>query len=72
MKKRLTPNFKKQFIGLSKREAMTLIEESREEYNIWAVDYFETGHKIPKVIYVNYGGMGLHFDKHTRRIVEAY
>ena len=72
MKKRLTANFKKQFIGLSKREAMALIKESKEEYNIWAVDYFETGHKIPKVIYVNYAAMGLHFDKHTRRITHIY
>ena len=72
MKKKLTPNFKKQFIGLSKREAMALIKESKEEYNICAVDYFETGHKVPKVIYINFGDMALRFDRHTRRIAEAY
>ena len=72
MKKRLTPNFKKQFIGLSKREAMALIEESKEEYNIESVDYFETGHKIPQVIYVNFAGMALYFNKNSRRIVAAY
>lgn len=72
MGKKLTPNFKKQFIGLSKREAMAMIKKSRKEYNICAVDYFETGHKVPKVIYINFGNMALYFDKHTRRIVEAY
>lgn len=71
MKKRLVPTFKKQFIGMSKKEAMVLLEESKEEYNIYAVDYYETGHEIPKVIYVNYGNMAMHFDKHSRRIVEV-
>lgn len=68
MKKRLSPKFKKQFVGMSKNEALALLKESREEYNIYAVDYFETGHGVPKVIYVNYGDMGMHFDKHSRRI----
>lgn len=72
MKKRLAPNFKKQFIGLSKKEAMALIEKSKEEYNIWAVDYFETGHKIPKVIYINYGNMALDFNKDSRRIEKVW
>lgn len=72
MKKRLAPNFKKQFIGLSKKEAMALIEKSKEEYNIWAVNYFETGHKIPKVIYINYGNMSLYFNKDSRRIEKVW
>lgn len=70
--KRLSPTFKAQFVGLSKKEAMALLEESKAEYNVWAIDYFESGHGVPQVIYVNYGAMGLHFDKHSRRIVEAY
>jgi hypothetical protein len=69
MKKRLSPNFKKAFLGMSKREAIALLEVAKEEYNIYAVDYYETKHEVPKVIYVNYGNMGLHFDKHSRRIV---
>lgn len=71
MKKRLAPSFKKQFMGMSKKEAMALLNESKEEYNIYAIDYFETGHQVPKVIYVNYGNMGLHFDKDSRRIVKV-
>ena len=72
MKKRLVPNFKKQLVGMSKKEAMILLEESKEEYNIYAIDYYETGHKVPKVIYVNYGNMAMHFDKHSRRITKVY
>lgn len=72
MKKRLVPNFKKQFIGLSKKEAMALIEKSKEEYNIWAVNYFETGHKIPEAIYINYGNMALYFNKDSRRIEKVW
>jgi len=72
MKKRLSPNFKKQFVGMSKKEAMHLLEESKVDYNIYAVDYYETGHKVPKVIYVNYGNMSMHFDKHSRRIAKVF
>ena len=72
MKKRLTPNFKKQFIGMSKREAIALLEASKEEYNIYDVDFYASKHEVPQVIYVNYGNMALHFDKHTRRIVIAH
>ena len=56
---------------MSKKEAMALLNESKEEYNIYAVDYFETGHGVPRVIYVNYGNMGMHFDKDSRRIVKV-
>lgn len=72
MKKRLTPNFKKQFIGMSKKEAMALLNESKEEYNVESIDYYETGHGVPKVIFVNYGNMSLRFDKHSRRINVAH
>lgn len=71
MKKRLSPSFKKQFVGMSKKEAIALLNESKEEYNVRTIDYFETGHGVPKVIYVNYGDMGMHFDKHSRRIVKV-
>lgn len=69
--KRLSPSFKKQFIGMSKREAMETLKNAVWTYNIHAIDYFTTEHEVPKVIYVNFGGMSLYFDKHTRRIVEV-
>lgn len=69
--KRLSPKFKAQFIGLSKREAIALLEESKAEYNIYAIDYFANGREMPKAIYVNYGCMGLFFDRHSRRIVKV-
>ena len=72
MKKKLMPSFKKQFVGMSKKEAMQLLNESKEEYNIYAVDYYESGHQVPQVIYVNYGDFTMHFDKHTRRIAVAH
>lgn len=71
-KKRLSPKFKAQFVGMSKKEAMALLEESKAEYNIYAIDFFESGHEVPKVIYVNHGMMGLYFNKHSRRIAEVY
>ena len=70
--KRLSPSFKKQFIGMSKCEAMEALKNAVWTYNIYNIDYFTTKHEVPKVIYVNFGGMSLHFDKHTRRIVKVY
>lgn len=70
--KRLSPSFKKQFIGMSKREAMATLKKAVYTYNIYAIDYYTTQHEVPKVIYVNYGGMALYFNKRTRRIVKAW
>ena len=52
-------------------ELQKVIEESKAEYNIYAIDYFANGREMPKAIYVNYGCMGLFFDRHSRRIVKV-
>lgn len=67
--KRLSRAFKEQFIGLSKRQAMRLLNEAvTEGYNIYDIDYVENGRQIPEAIYINYGNAAFHFDKKTRRI----
>lgn len=71
--KRFTKTVKEQFVGKSKTEAMEMLKEMAEEYEIKAIDYFESDHKVPKVIYVNYGAKaGMYFDKTSRRIVEVW
>ena len=70
--KRFTKTVKGQFVGKSKTEAMEMLKAMVEDYEIRDIDYFETGHKIPKVIFVDYGKVGLYFDKTSRRIIEVW
>jgi len=42
---------------MSKRKTTTLLNKSKKEYNIYVVDYFETGYEVLEIIYVNYSNM---------------
>ena len=60
--------YKKQFVGMSKRELVVFCKKCGLEYV-----YYETGHGVPRDFYIkrpgfNFTSMGLHFDKHTRRV----
>lgn len=70
--KRLSRAFKEQFIGLSKRQAMHLLNEAAADYNIYDIYYVENGRQMPKAIYINYGNAVLRFDRTTRRINTAH
>lgn len=70
--KKFTEKVKVQFIGKSKTEAIEMLKEMAEDYEIKTIDYFENTHKVPKSIFINRGRMWLRFDKTTRRISEVW
>jgi hypothetical protein len=60
--------YQKQFVGMSKKELVAFCEKCGLKYM-----YFETGHGVPQDFYIERPGfkiatLGLHFDKHTRRV----
>lgn len=67
----LTKKFKKSYIGLTESQVRAKLEKDKEEYNIWAIDVYRSTNNWCKVIYINFGGMAIRFDKHTRRAVEV-
>ena len=63
--------YKKQFIGMSKRELVAFCEKCGFTYR-----YYETGHGIPYELFIYGCGYAaithMVFDKHTRRVCRVY
>ena len=59
--------YKKQFVGMSKRELVAFCEQCGFTYT-----YKETGHGVPYALFIYTGGFAatgiMYFDKHTRRV----
>jgi hypothetical protein len=68
----LAYKWKQTFIGLTETQVRAKLMEDMKIYNIWAIDVYRSKNDWCKVIYINFGGMAIHFDKHTRRVISAY
>lgn len=64
----LSKKFKESYLGLTEKQVRAKIEEDKATYNIWSVDVFRSHKNYCQTIFINFGGMALHFDKHTRKV----
>ena len=68
----LSPKMKRAYIGLTEKQAREKLEEDKKTYNIYSISVYRSTNNWCKFICVNFGGMLLSFDKHTRKIISVY